>query len=123
MNIINQEFIKSEEIIFDIDKSDKDIWEIYDRLVTKLSGLDYHCELWYADGQRSPHLYVYIPELLDLSPEIREEYKKNFLLKYCTEAKPDLNLCEEGRLISAKDKIHFKYGTIKRKLGEWNVRA
>lgn len=119
MTAINQEPILTEEIIFDIDKFEGDVWELYDKLICCLSGKDYHLELWYADGQRSPHLYVFVRELAGLSPEVREEYKRKFLLKYCSYA--DLNLAEEGRLISAKGKAHFKYGTIKRKLGEWNV--
>ena len=116
--VINQEQIFPEEIVIDVDHYKGDVWELYDILLNKLLEKKYRMKLYYATGMRSPHLYVYVPELKNLSPELREEYKKLFLKHYCSEA--DLNLAEEGRLISAKDKIHFKHNTKKQLIGFFN---
>jgi len=116
MGVINQEPILNEWIIFDVDKYAGDIWKKYLFLICSLS--PYPMELWYAEGMRSPHLIVFVPELKNLEPEVREEYKKLFLKRYCPEA--DINLAEENRLISAREKIHFKHNSMKRLLGFWN---
>lgn len=120
MPVINQEAILYEEIVCEDDKS-PDAWQKILDLIFLLIPKGYRLELWYADGQRCPHLYIIIPELESLDVSEREEYKKLFLKKYLPTA--DLNLCEDNRLISARNKPHFKYNTIKRKLGEWNVRS
>lgn len=117
MSVINQEPIQDIEIIAEDDKSGN-AWQLIIDLIFLLDVKGYRLELWYADGQRCPHLYIIIPELKTLEPGEREEYKRLFLKKYLPTA--DMNLCEDGRLIAAKNLPHWKYNTLKRKLGEWN---
>lgn len=117
--VINQDPIKPEEVIFDVDNFPTllgNVWEFFVYLMSDLTSKGYSWELWHAQGMRSPHLYVFIPELKLMNPAEREEYKKIFLQKYCPQA--DLNMAQEGHLISAKNKPHFKYGFVKRKLLE-----
>lgn len=121
-----QRNIARDEIVIDIDNPD-----LHGCMCVSATGINlfnegYHFELWYADGQKQPHIHIRkIPHIADLTDAQLREYKKLFLQKYIpqefwNEKIPDYNLCITNHLIAEENKPHFKYKTIKTLRSEFN---
>lgn len=99
------------EIIWDIDNGELGA-EGIKAVANNLTEADYRFEVYYAEGQRSPHLHIKnIPGLEKCSNEQLKVYKNEILKKYCpVKYLPflDFNL----KLISEENKPHFKYKTV-----------
>lgn len=117
----NLRFIEDNEIVFDLDDRERG-FEAVNFCGINLYNAGYKFEIWYAEGQKSPHIHVKNILFLDLEGENLKNYKKLFLLKYTPrEYKEfvDLSLCSK-HLIAEENKPHFKYKTIKRFFNVWN---
>lgn len=118
--IKNLRKIKPNEIVFDIDNRELG-FEAINFIALKLYNRKYRFEIYYAEGQKSPHLHIKeIPYIDKLSKEQNKQYKEKILDKYSEGYIPDKSLCVYEHLIAEENKPHFKYKTIKRLLGIWN---
>lgn len=115
-------WIRDDEMVFDFDSKE---WGFHGINSTgiNLYNSGYRFEIWYAKGQKSPHLHIKeIHGLEDLEPEQLKAYKKFFMRKYAPKEYLqflDIQLTGSHR-IAQEDKPHYKYGTIKKLLGIWN---
>ena len=119
----NQRYIWDNEIVFDVDNRDIG-FEAINFIGSKLIRAGYRFEIWYARGQKSPHLHVkdicFLD--LDLNPEELKKYKELFIKKYAPEKYMDFvdfSLCPKHK-IAEEDKPHYKYGTPKKLLWLFN---
>lgn len=116
--------IEKEEIVFDCDNKQGlgELGIVQVGAVLQLAG--YNFEVWKAQGQKSPHLHIKgIPHLNELTLEQNKLYKDLFLKKIIAKAKElfgeqsyfndfDFSLCGK-HTIAEENKPHYKYGTIK----------
>jgi hypothetical protein len=118
----NLKWIAQNEIIFDMDDRALGI-EAINFIGINLYYAGYKFEIWYAEGQKSPHLHIKeIPHLEELSPEQLKKYKELFIDKYCPSeylSFADKSLCTK-HLVAQEGLPHFKYKTIKKLMGVWN---
>ena len=112
----NLRLIEPNEIVFDIDNRDFGFKAI-NFIGVNLYRETYKFEIWFAEGQKSPHLHIKNIFYLDnLNPEQLKKYKELFVKKYCPKEYHeflDLTLCTK-HLIAEENKLHFKYKTIKK---------
>jgi len=114
-------WIENDEIVFDADNREKG-FETINFIGIKLYEAGYKFEIYYAKGQKSPHLHVKEIRYLDLEGEKLQKYKKLFLIKYTPREYSeflDLQLAGKHR-IAEENKFHYKYKTIKKLLNTWN---
>jgi hypothetical protein len=114
--------ILDNEIVIEYDDSPNS-WEAINGTGINLFKDGFAFEIWYAKGQRSCHIHIKNLEGFNVSDEARPKAKELFILKYVPEKhKPfvDLKMSEAKRLIAEENKLHFKYHTIKKLLGEFN---
>jgi hypothetical protein len=77
----------------------------------------YSFAVFYVEGGRSPHIYIYdLDELETLDYDDRTEFRKQFLKKYCSDD-ADEGLCDEKHLCALEFAMHFKYN---RDSANWN---
>lgn len=114
--------IERNEIVFDFDDRE------FGLLGINFTGInlyyaEYSFELWYADGQKSPHLHVKnIIGLEKLNEEQLKKFKKLFMRKYCPKEYLkylDIQLTGKHR-IAQENKSHYKYKTIKKLRSRFN---
>jgi len=114
--------IQDNEIVFDFDNRENGF------LAVNFTGINlyragYRFEIYYAEGQKSPHLHLKdIIGLESLEPEQLKAYKKSFMRKYSPEEYLqflDIGLIGKHR-IAEENKPHYKYKTIKKFCGIWN---
>jgi len=121
--IKNWRKIKNNEIVIEFDNCPKSYKAVYNTCYNLLLA-DYYVEIWYAKGQRSPHIHIKnIQGLENLNSEQRHKYKELFIKRYVPqEFLPfvDFKMCEETRFVAEEDKSHFKYKTTKKLLGILN---
>lgn len=114
--------IAKDEIVFDIDNRDIGFKTI-NEIGVALAGAGYNFMIYYAEGQKSPHLHIkHIIGLDLLSKKALSEYKKEILKKYTPVYAlkfVDLSLADK-HLIAEEEMLHHKYGTPNRLLGAWN---
>lgn len=118
----NLKWIAQNEIIFDMD--DRQLgFEAINFIGVNLYYAGYKFEIWFAEGQKSPHLHIKdILGLENLTPEQLKEYKWAIIEKYCPQeylSFADKTLSGK-HLVAEENKPHFKYHTIKKLLGTWN---
>ena len=114
--------ISKDEIVFDVDNRDFG-FEAINFIAINLYNSGYNFEIYYAEGQKSPHLHIKnIQGLEDLTPEQLKKYKELFLRKYCpVEYLPYLDFSLTAKhLIAEEHKPHFKYKNPKLLLNTWN---
>jgi len=116
----NLRWIDRDEIVFDIDNRDIGFQAI-NNIALNLVHEGYNIEIYYAEGQKSPHLHIKnIPHLENLSEDQLRDYKKTILRKYTPlEYEPDYSLTGK-HLVAEENKPHFKYHTIKKLIGTFN---
>jgi hypothetical protein len=117
-----QREISFNEIVFDVDNREVG-FEAINFIGINLYNAGYNFEIYYAEGQKSPHLHIKnIPHLEELNKEQLEEYKKAIIQRYTpSEYLPYADLSIQGKhLIAQEGKPHFKYKTIKKLLNIWN---
>jgi|SRR3989344_8006123 len=123
LNYKNWRLTLNNEIVFDIDSINYGSLGI-NHVGWNLYYSNYNFEIWKAEGQKSPHLHIKdIQGLEALNPEQLKKYKELFLKKYCSEEYHqflDLSLCSKHHPIAQENKLHFKYGTVKKLLSKWN---
>lgn len=121
-----QREIARDEIIVDIDNPDEWGCRCVSAVGIGLFEAGYHFQLWYADGQKQPHIHIKgIPHIAELPDSQLKQYKRLFLQRYVpkefwNEKIPDYSLCEKGHLIAEENKPHFKYKTLKTLRSEFN---
>lgn len=121
-----QREVARDEIVIDIDSPDLNGCMCVSAVGITLFNEGYHFELWYADGQKQPHIHIKnIPHITNLSDLQLKEYKKLFLQKFIpltfwNDKIPDYNLCNSRHLVAEEDKPHFKYKTLKLLRSEFN---
>lgn len=114
--------IKPNEIVFDFDSRE---WGFHGINFTgvNLARVGYKFEIWYAEGQQSPHLHVKdIFGLEGLGEEQLKKYKKLFMIKYSPREYLkylDIQLTGKHR-IAKENELHYKYNTIKKLCDVWN---
>ena len=115
--------IEPNEVVFDFDDREKG-FEAINFTGINLYSANYKFEIWYAQGQKSPHLHIKdIHYLETLTPEQLKKYKELLLLNYSPESYKqflDLKLATRHR-IAEENKPHYKYTTIKELCGVWNA--
>lgn len=117
--------IEPNEIIVDIDDLTLNGAYAYHKTGLNLLNAGYRFEIWYAEGQKYPHMHIKnIPHIAELEPEKLKTYKKLFLEKYIpkehwNEKIPDYSLCNKHP-IAEENKPHLKYKTIKKLLTVFN---
>lgn len=118
----NQRQIEDNEIVFDFDNRERGT-EAVNFTAINLVNAGYKTEIWFAEGQKAPHLHIKnIPHIADLTYEQRKKYKTLLMLKYAPKKYHsilDLNLASR-HLIAEEDKSHYKYKTIKKLLCVYN---
>ena len=117
----NFRWIEKNEIVFDVDNRDVGFIAIT-HIACNLFNNNYGFEIYYAEGQKSPHLHLKIDGLTQITQIDKiNRYKALFCLKYCPKKyheELDLSFYKKRRSpIARENKIHFKYGTIKKLLG------
>ena len=122
---------RADEIIMDIDDRTERGSECLMETGIKLVQNGYHIEIWYAEGQKQPHIHIKKVIGLDsLTKKEGTEYRKLFFEKYISEEYwndkiPDYSISEsyvEGyHPIAEENKLHFKYQTPKLLRSEFNV--
>lgn len=121
----NFRMIEPDEIVIDCDNKEG----LGDRGVLRMCLLlseygDYRIELYRADGQKSYHAHIKnIPLIADLTLEQNKKYKELLLQKVISEIRKiteapeldniDFSLCSR-HAIAEENKLHYKYGTIKK---------
>lgn len=114
--------IQDNEIVFDFDNREFGFHGINFTGIN-LYNSGYEFEIWYAQGQKSPHLHIKnIQGLENLELEQLKEYKKLFMRKYSSRKYLkflDIQLIGKHR-IAKENETHYKYKTIKKLLGIWN---
>lgn len=113
--------IEPNEIVFDVDKREVG-FEAINFIGISLYNEGYKFEIYYAEGQKSPHLHIRNILFLDLEEEHLKRYKKLFLQKYTPKQYlefVDFSLCSK-HLIAEENKPHYKYNTIKKLCGVFN---
>lgn len=130
--INNLRQIERNEIVIDIDRRDLQGCMCVSATGISLLNEGYHFELWYAQGQKQPHIHIKnIPHIADLTDTQLKEYKTLFLQKYIDKKFweydsqgrpiiPDYSICKVTQLIAEENKPHFKYKTIKLLRSEFN---
>lgn len=130
--INNLREIEQNEIVFDIDDRTEQGLLCYMQTGINLVNDNCHIEIYYAEGQKEPHIHVKnIQNITDLQGEQLREYKRLFLEKHIPKEFwkndekgnsiiPDYSLCNKGHLIAEENKPHFKYQTIKLLRSEFN---
>jgi len=120
--ITNRRQIEANEIVFDVDNREIG-FEAINFIGINLYNAGYNFEIWYAEGQKSPHLHIKnIPHLDELNQEQLKKYKEFFIKKYTPKEYlrfVDLALCS-SHLIAEENKPHYKYRTIKKLCGVFN---
>ena len=117
----NLRHIKDNEIVFDVDNRNLG-FEAINFIGVNLYKAGYKFEIYYAEGQKSPHLHIKDIHYLDLEEEQLKKYKELFIKKYTPKEYlefADFSLCAK-HLVAEENKAHFKYKTIKRLLGVFN---
>lgn len=113
----NFRWIADDEIVFDVD--DRELgFQAINHIAFNLFNADYGFSIYYAEGQKSPHIHLKILNLDKIiTSDVRNKYKELFCLKYCPEKYHkylDLSFYKKSRSpIAGELKPHFKYGTIK----------
>ena len=113
--------IRDNEIVFDVDDREKGT-EAINFIAINLYRDGYNFEIWYAEGQKAPHLHIKGIYYLDLRGDALRKYKELILLKYCPAQYReylDMNMAGKHR-IAEEDKPHYKYKTIKKIMNIWN---
>ena len=114
--------IKQNEIVFDFDSRDFGFHGINFTGIN-LARAGYKFEIWYAEGQQSPHLHIKnISGLEGLEQEQLRKFKKLFMRKYTPKKYLqflDIQLTGKHR-IAKENELHYKYNTIKKLCGIWN---
>lgn len=114
--------IKRDEIVFDFDNRENGFYGINFTGIN-LASAGYHFEIYYAEGQKSPHIHVKgILGLSDLDKNQLKQYKKLFMKRYAPKEYwefMDIQLIGNHR-IAEENKLHYKYNTIKKLMGAWN---
>lgn len=114
--------IEQNEIVFDFDNREKG-FEGINFTGINLYNSGYHFEIWFAEGQKSPHLHIKsILHLENLTLAQLKKYKELFLIKYSPKEYRqflDLNLAKNHR-VAEENKPHYKYNTTKKLLNVWN---
>lgn len=114
--------IEDNEIVFDIDNREWGFHGINGSGIN-LFRAGYKFEIYFAQGQKSPHLHIKDIYLLeDLDYEQLKKYKELFIKKYTPKEYlqyADFSLCSK-HLVAEENKPHFKYKTIKQFCGIWN---
>lgn len=114
--------IKQNEIVFDFDSRDFGFHGINFTGIN-LVRAGYKFEIWYAEGQQSPHLHIKnISGLEGLEQEQLRKFKKLFMRKYTPKKYLqflDIQLTGKHR-IAKENELHYKYNTIKKLCGIWN---
>ena len=112
--------IYDNEIVFDADDREKG-FEAINFIGINLYNAGYKFEIWYAQGQKSPHLHVKGIKFLDLEGEQLMNFKKLFLKKYAGDYLGIIDIKLTGRhRIAEENKPHYKYNTIKKLQAVWN---
>lgn len=115
-------YIQSNEIVFDFDDRENGFNAInFTGINLCLAG--YNFEVYFAEGQKAPHLHIKnIIGLEELNEIQLKKYKKLFILKYSPKEYLqflDINLIGNHRIVK-ENTIHYKYGTIKKLLYSFN---
>lgn len=114
--------IERNEVVFDVDNREIGFQAI-NEIAVRLSKEGYKFMIYYAKGQKSPHLHLKeIPKLDLLNREQLKKYKEMMLVKYTPEyalAFVDKSLCGV-HCVACEEMPHFKYETEKRLIGVYN---
>jgi hypothetical protein len=114
---MNLRWIEPNEIVFDVDNRDIGFLAI-NAIAYSLNKDGYAFEIYYAKGQKSPHLHLWFEKELD------NNFKMNFCLLHCPSKYHewlDVSFYEkENSLIAEENKTHFKYNEKKKLLLEVN---
>jgi hypothetical protein len=108
--------IEQNEIVIEFDNCPLS-WEAVNNTCWALVQSGYNIQLWYAQGQKCPHIH-----LKNFNVRLIPAYKKTFMKKYIPsefQQFADFQLCSTHR-IAEENKPHFKYGTEKKLIGFWN---
>lgn len=115
-------WINNDEIVFDYDHREQGFQGVNFTAIN-LYRAGYKFEVYYAEGQKSPHLHVKnIKGLEKLDSEQLRKYKKLFMKKYSPGEflnYLDIQLTTKHR-IAEENKLHYKYQTIKKLLSVFN---
>lgn len=110
------------EIVFDADHRGKG-FEAINFIANNLLH-EYKFEIYYANGQKSPHLHVKnIIGLEELEKKQLQEYKILFIKKYTPKEYWDImdyQVCNKNHLIAEENKPHYKYNYVKKLLKVFN---
>jgi hypothetical protein len=118
--------ITTDEVIFDIDNREDHGKACFIQTGINLVNAGYNVEIWYAEGQKQPHIHVKnIKGLLGLPKEVLKKYKQLFTEKYIpkefwNDKIPDSSLYLSSSLIAEENKPHKKYKTPKLLINEFN---
>ncbi len=124
--INNLREIVRDEVVFDIDNRTEQGLLCYMQTAMNLVNAEYHIEIYYADGQKEPHIHVKnIPHIAELKDNQLKEYKTLLLEKYIPKEFwnnkiPDYSLCNP-HLVAEENKPHMKYKTPKLLRSEFNL--
>src|SRR3990167_8371380 len=108
----------TDQVVFDIDDRGEHGSRCFVMTRTNLANAGYNIEIYYAEGQKQPHIHVKnIKGLLELPKEVLRKYKQLFTEKYIpkefwNEKIPDSSLYG-SHLIAEENKPHWKYQTPK----------
>ena len=119
--IKNLRQIEDNEIVFDVDNRGVGFKAI-NFIAINLFKNGYKFEIYYAEGQKSPHLHIKGICNLELGKEQLRKYKELVLKKYTPKEyldSVDFSLCPK-HLVAEENKPHFKYKTIKKLLSTFN---
>ncbi len=115
-------WINSNEIVFDVDNRDLGL-EGINFIAINLHKAGYNFEVWFAQGQKSPHIHVKnISGLEELEKHQLIKYKKLFIVKHTPKKYldfMDVQITGKHR-IAEENKAHYKYYTIKELKSVWN---
>jgi len=117
----NLKWIENNEIVFDVDNRKIGMRATH-RIGELLYKAGYNFEIYYAEGQKSPHIHLKNIVFLDLEGEQLKKYKELFITKFCPKEflkDLDYTLCSK-HLVAEENKTHFKYKTIKELCGVFN---
>jgi len=101
---------RAEIDVLELEKAQLIITEIISSLIYK----GYSFSVFYAEGQRSPHVIVYdLEELRDLDPFMREQVQKHFWMDVAPEYWKYLDkaVWEDSHYVPLEYALHWKYGT------------
>jgi len=114
--------IEDNEVVFDVDDRNEG-FEVINDIGISLYQCNYNFKMWYAKGQKSPHIHVKnIQGLEGLDKDQLKEYKKLFIIKHCPKEYLkflDIQICGAHR-IATENELHYKYNTIKKLFGVYN---